>query len=68
MYMKIFHLLKIFTLFTTFIRMIQDMIGDATVFFFILIIVVSGFANAILVFNANRDENEEQVFANNLDN
>jgi hypothetical protein len=51
MYIKIFHFLKIFSMFTTFIRMIQDMIGDATVFFAMLLLVISGLANSILVFN-----------------
>jgi hypothetical protein len=61
MYIKIFHFLKIFSMFTTFIRMIQDMIGDATVFFAMLLLVISGLANSVLVFNNNRTD-ESAIF------
>jgi hypothetical protein len=56
MYIKIFRFLRIFSVFTTFIRMVQDMISDAKVFLLMLIIVISGFAITMLVFNLNREE------------
>lgn len=40
------------------------MIGDATVFFAMLLLVISGLANAVLVFNNNRTEENgtSQIF------
>jgi hypothetical protein len=55
LYVKMFHLMKIFRMFTTFVRMIQDMIKDVSVFAVMLLIVLFAFTNCVLVFNYNRD-------------
>jgi hypothetical protein len=67
LYVKLFQYLRIFKRFTTFIRMVQDMIADVKIFSVMLLIILMALANMVMILNHNRDE-ETQIFDSYTEN
>jgi hypothetical protein len=65
LYMKLFYYMRIYRAFTTFIRMISEMVKEVSTFAIMLFIVLAAFANVLLVLSFNRDpaNAEEELFA-----
>jgi hypothetical protein len=55
LYMKLFYYMRINRDFTTFIRMISEMVREVSTFAIMLFLVLAGFGNILLVLSFNRD-------------
>lgn len=54
LYIKLFYWMRAFTPFTTFVRIILDMLKDVKVFAVMLFFVLMGFGNVMMIINARR--------------
>jgi hypothetical protein len=62
LYIKLFYYMRIFKNFTTFIKMIEEMIVDVKVFAVMLFICLCAYTNCIMVLDLNRTGEETPVY------
>jgi hypothetical protein len=60
LYFKLFYYLRINRDFTTFIRMISEMVSEVSTFAYMLFLVLAAFGNILLILSFNRDPNTDE--------
>ena len=64
MWVKVFYWMRLFTATSFYVKLIRETLYDIRYFIILFIIILATFANALLISNTNRDEDNAEIFEN----